>query len=85
MSKRNEKFVFEGSERELASMTKDLEEFHNDVGVSSMWAGVASMVDSLGGAERVTRSTSRRTFLMGTGAAVVGGAALAAVGAGGPA
>ncbi len=81
MSTRNEKYVFEGSERELSSMTKDLEEFHNDVGLSSMWSGVSSMVDTLRDSESVTRSTSRRTFLMGTGAAMVGGAALVAIGA----
>jgi hypothetical protein len=72
---------FAGTERELTVMTNDLDEFHHDAGVPTMWAGVSSMVDSLRGAEGMARPTSRRTFLMGAGAAVAGGAALIAVGA----
>jgi len=61
-------------------MTKNLNEFHHDTGESSMWAGVSSMIDGMRGAEVITRPTSRRTFLMGAGAAVAGGATLLAVG-----
>ena len=45
----------------------------------SMWAGVSNMIDGMRGG--TVRPTSRRTFLMGAGAAVAGGAALMAVGA----
>ena len=78
MSKRSKKAEFAGSEGELNAMTKELDELHNDVAVPSMWAGVSNMIDGMRGA--TVRPTSRRTFLMGTGAAVAGGAALLAVG-----
>jgi hypothetical protein len=45
-----------------------------------MWAGVSNMIDGMRGAEVTRRPTSRRTFLMGAGAAVAGGATLLAVG-----
>lgn len=78
MSKRSKKVEFAGSESELHAMTKELDELHNDVAVPSMWSGVSNMIDGLRSA--TTRPSSRRTFLMGTGAAVAGGAALIAVG-----
>ena len=59
-------------------MTKELDELHNDVGMPAMWAGVSNMIDGMRGAS--VRPTSRRTFLMGAGAAAAGGAALLAVG-----
>jgi hypothetical protein len=68
---------FEGSEHELDAMTKELDELHNDEGAGAMWAGVSNMIDA-------TRtnvgsfSASRRSFLVGAGAAVAGGAALIA-------
>ncbi len=71
------KEVFGGSEFELASMTRDLDELHHDVGIPAMEAGVSNMIDAM---ERAPRQTSRRTFLMGTGAAIAGGAALVTVG-----
>jgi hypothetical protein len=64
--------TFEGDEFELATLTAELDELHNDVGMPAMEEAAGAM-----------RSTSRRTFLLGAGAAVAGGAALAAVGGGG--
>ena len=80
MSKRHNNAEFAGTESELNAMTKELDELHNDSAVSSMWAGVSNMIDGMRGAEGITRSTSRRTFLMGAGAAMAGGATLLAVG-----
>jgi hypothetical protein len=71
------KDIFEGTEGELLSMTHELHELHHDVGLPAMRAGVANMIDSMKGA---VRPTSRRTFLLGAGAAVAGGAALMTVG-----
>ena len=71
---------FTGSERELLAMTRELDELHNDVGMPAMWAGVERMVEAAH--ESAPRSTSRRTFLLGAGAATVGTAAL--IGAGVP-
>jgi hypothetical protein len=73
VSKRKE--VFSGTERELRAMTSDLDQLHGDVGVPAMEAGIANMLDSM---ERAPRSHSRRTFLLGTGAAVAGGAVMMA-------
>ena len=56
----------EGSEHELRAQTLELDELHHDVGLPAMAEALAEM-----------RGTSRRTFLMGAGAAVAGGAALA--------
>ncbi len=63
--------TFGGSEHELGALTRELDELHHDVGMPAMGEAMAEM-----------RATSRRTFLMGAGAAVAGGAALAAVGSG---
>ena len=60
-------------------MTRELDELHHDVGMPAMWEGVSSMIDNLRDAP-VVRSTNRRTFLMGAGAAVAGSAALLSVG-----
>jgi ferritin-like protein len=76
VSKRS-KAVFEGTESELLSMTSDLEGLHQDVGMPAMRRGVSEMIDSMKGG---IRPTSRRTFLMGAGAAAAGGAALMVIG-----
>jgi hypothetical protein len=68
---------FAGTEGELVSMTKELDELHNDVGMPAMRQGVAHMIDTV---KDAVRPTSRRTFLMGAGAAMAGGAALLAGG-----
>jgi hypothetical protein len=81
VSNRTKKAQFAGSEGELQSMTNELDELHNDVAMPSMWAGVSNMIDSMRGEAGPVRPTSRRSFLMGAGAAVAGGAALMAVGA----
>jgi hypothetical protein len=72
--------AFSGTESELISMTSDLDELHHDVGMTAMEAGVSEMIERMGEAP-VPPSNSRRTFLIGTGAAFAGGAALLAVGA----
>ena len=56
-----------GSEHELRALSGELDELHHDVG---MHACVDAAADMSG--------TSRRTFLLGAGADLVGGAALAA-------
>ncbi len=57
---------FKGTERELRTRTLELDEMHHDVGLPAVAEALAEM-----------RGTSRRTFLMGAGAAVAGGAAFA--------
>ena len=74
----NDKPVFEGTERELTSMTNDLDALHNDVGMPAMRAGISEMIENMKGG---VGPTSRRTFLMGAGAIAAGGAALMTVGA----
>ncbi len=71
------KETFEGTEGELLSMTHELDELHHDVGLPAMRHGVAEMIDNVKG---VVRPTSRRTFLLGAGAAAAGGAAMMLVG-----
>jgi hypothetical protein len=71
------KELFAGTESELISMNRDLEDLHNDVGLPAMREGVAAMIEGMGGG---TRATSRRTFLLGAGAAAAGGAAMMVVG-----
>jgi hypothetical protein len=71
---------FAGTESELVSMTSDLDQLHHDVGMPAMEAGVSEMIEHMGEAAGPT-SNSRRTFLIGTGAAFAGGAALLAMGA----
>jgi hypothetical protein len=80
MSKRTRNAQFTGDEGELRSMTNELDDLHNDHGMPAMWSGVSSMIDHLRDAASTVRPTSRRTFLVGAGAAVAGGAALMAVG-----
>ena len=72
---------FVGTESELAAMTRNLDELHNDVGMPAMWSGVSNMIDEMRDVAPSSRGTSRRTFLMGMSAAAVGGAALLSVGA----
>jgi Ferritin-like domain len=57
---------YEGSEHELLARTVELDGLHHDVGMPAM----AEALGAMGG-------TSRRTFLLGAGAAVAGGAAVA--------
>ena len=61
-------------------MTSDLDQLHHDVGMPAMEAGITEMIEHMGGAAG-PKSNSRRTFLLGTGAAFAGGAALLAMGA----
>ena len=62
----NKTKTYEGSEHELHAQTLELDELNHDVGMPAMAEALGEM-----------RGTSRRTFLMGAGAAVAGGAALA--------
>ena len=64
MSKNKTK-KYQGSEHELQAQTRELDELHHDVGMPAMARALGEM-----------RGTSRRTFLMGAGAAVAGGAAV---------
>ena len=57
---------YEGSEHELRAQTLELDDLHHDVGMPAMAQALSAM-----------RATSRRTFLLGAGAAMAGGAALA--------
>jgi len=57
---------FEGGGDELRALTLELDELHHDVGMPAMAEATAAM-----------RGTTRRTFLLGAGAAVAGSAALA--------
>jgi hypothetical protein len=72
--------TFSGTESELISMTSDLDQLHHDVGMPTMEAGVSEMIEHMG-ETLVPTSNSRRSFLIGAGAAFAGGAALLAVGA----
>jgi hypothetical protein len=65
MSKNKTK-KYEGTERELQARTVELDELHHDVGMPAMAEALGAM-----------RGTSRRTFLLGAGAAVAGGAVVA--------
>ena len=71
------KEVFAGTEAELLSMTNELDELHHDVGMPAMREGIGNMIEHMKG---TVRPTSRRTFLMGAGAAAAGGAALMVMG-----
>ncbi|HTU37827.1 MAG TPA: ferritin-like domain-containing protein [Acidimicrobiales bacterium] len=77
MTKRD-KEVLAGTESDLNSMTRNLDELHHDVGMPALRDGVDAMVEDM---QRTARSTSRRTFLLGAGAAATGGAMLAIGGA----
>jgi hypothetical protein len=65
--------VFAGTESELASMTADLDALHDDVGIPTLRENVAAMIETMED-QNTLRSTSRRTFLLGAGAAAAGGA-----------
>jgi Ferritin-like domain len=62
---------FNGTELELRAQTRELDELHHDVGMPAMAEALAEM-----------HSNSRRTFLLGAGAAAVAGGAALAVGSG---
>lgn len=74
-----------GTESELRRMTAELDEIHHDLSLPALRQAVAEMTEDvrqdLGATGR--RQTSRRTFLLGTGAVAIGGALLAACGSGG--
>lgn len=67
----------EPSEREVAAMTEDLEGLHHDVGMPALREALADWSDQL--QSETARRTDRRTFLLGTGGVLAGGAALLAV------
>jgi len=71
------KETFSGTEHELRSMTEELDQLHGDVGMPAMRQGVANMIEQM---KEGVKPTSRRTFLMGAGAAAAGGAALMVIG-----
>jgi hypothetical protein len=63
------------SEAELLAMTADMEALHHDVSMPALWNAVEEWNDDLQAA--TPKATSRRRFLLGTGGALAGGAALA--------
>jgi len=65
------------TEREIVSMTEDLDAIHHDVGMPALREGVADWsADVRSG---LGRPTSRRLFLIGAGGVLAGGATLAAL------
>lgn len=73
-----------GSEAELRRMTVELDEIHHDLSLPALRQAVARMTEEGRDEEPTGRGlTSRRTFLLGSGALAVGGALLAACGSGG--
>lgn len=63
-----------GTERELNTMTDDLDQMHHDVALPAMRAGVDKMIEGM--RERLSStSASRRGFILGASAGVAGGAA----------
>lgn len=75
---RKHKREIAASEAEIVTMTTELDELHHDVGVPALRESMAEWRESVRSAG--TRSTSRRTFLVGAGGAVAGLGVLAAVG-----
>lgn len=78
MRNRRKRAEIAASEQEIAAMTAELEELHHDVATPALEAHVAAWRDEVAS---LPRSTSRRTFLIGAGGALAGGAALAALAA----
>ncbi|MGH3733920.1 MAG: ferritin-like domain-containing protein [Acidimicrobiales bacterium] len=78
--RRNKKREFLGTEGELVRMTRELDEMHYDVGMPAMWEGVERVIETSRRDEFLSRPSSRRTFLFGASAAVVGGAAVLSAG-----
>jgi hypothetical protein len=73
--------AFAGTEAELLQMTRDLHEIHYDVSLPAMQEAIADLKET--NQERLREAglggrTSRRTFLLGTGAVAAGGLLLAA-------
>lgn len=69
--------VMEATETELVSMTDELNELHRDVGAPRMHEAIGEWIDEI--RSGTSRQTSRRTFLLGAGGLVAGGAALMAL------
>ena len=74
---RKRRHQIEASESELRSMTRDLDDLHHDVSRPAMHEALAGWSDAL--RTGTTRSTNRRTFLLGAGGALAGVGVLAAV------
>ncbi len=77
MSQHQSNNPWHGTERELAAMTRDLDDLHHDVSQPAMRDGLDAVVHALH--EATPRSTSRRNFLRGAGVGVLGGVAALAV------
>lgn len=69
-----------GTESELRRMTTELDEMHHDLSLPALRQAVADLTDEVRAATPGRGRTSRRTFLLGSGAVAVGGALLAACG-----
>jgi hypothetical protein len=75
------------SERELAAMTAQLDQAHQDQALPALRSAVVEWTESLraGTGEATARHASRRTFLLGAAGVGAGGALLAALGPAAPA
>jgi hypothetical protein len=74
-----------GSESELLRMTTELDEVHHDLSLPALRRAVVQLTEEVRDDRAVdgtARRTSRRTFLLGSGALAAGGALLAACGSG---
>ena len=80
MSNRAKKAEFAGTEGELNTMTEELDEFHHDSGMSSMWAGVSNMIDGMRGAEAPSARPAAGRSSWEPARPMAGGATLLAVG-----
>lgn len=69
-----------GTESELTSLTRDLDELHHDVGMPAMEASIAAMIDDMEARGNTAGATSRRKFLLGAGAAAAAGGAMMVMG-----
>ena len=68
----------EGSEAEVAAMTRDLDQLHHDAGMPAMHEAITELTDAV--RTGAAKPTNRRTFLLGAGGFVAGAGILAAVG-----
>jgi hypothetical protein len=71
--------TMQASESEIHRMTRELDDLHHDVGMPAMRASINEWRDDVG--SKTKKPTNRRTFLIGAGGVLAGGAALFAVGA----
>ncbi len=74
---RSPRFNLPVSEEEIARRTTELDELHHDVAMPSLRTSLEEWTDDLRSASM--RTTDRRSFLLGAGGVLAGGAALVAI------